>query len=334
MSISNVLVQQVYTTNGITTSFPIPFAFIEGDAELVTKVYKVNATTGVKTLQTIGALNDYTLPHDIDTQPTAVVFNSAPNLTLILVTRSLNLEQEINFILSGQRLLDNIEESVDIATMLIQQVNEIAAKSVRLHEIDSISTFDPRFPPGLGQIANASKIPLVNTTGTGWETMANWPTGADIENAEENAAAAAASAGAASSSASAAAASAIAAHASEIAAAASAAAAAAAGLVDKGPFTITDGMAATNLTGVTIDSAVNKSGRLWFEIIRGTTVFANGWISPQYINGAWRILEGAYEGEIHGITWSFSGATILQLKAAADIGAGNGTLKIKMSVYP
>lgn len=333
MSIANVNVQQVYTTNGITTSFPIPFAFIQDNAETVTKVYKVNVLTGVKTLQVIGLLNDYTLPHDVATQPTAVVFNAAPNLCDILVTRVMDLAQAIEFISSGKLLLDNIEEGMDILTMLVQQTNEIAQKSIRLHEIDSLSTFDPKYPPGLGNIANAGKVPMVNTTGTGWDVMSNWPSGLSIAMAAANAALAAASAQQASNSASAASASAISAAASAVSAAASAASAILAGLISSGPFAVTDGQAATNITGETIDSAVYKSAVFYFEIARGTTVFSNGWIGLQFINGAWRILEGGNVGEAHGVTWSFSGTTTLQLKAALDVGAGNGTIKFKKTYY-
>lgn len=339
MSISNLLVQQVYTTNGVTVSFPIPFAFLPGDAESVTKVYAVDLADGGKILQVIGALNDYTLPHDVDTEPANVVFNTAPNNCDILVTRVLTLAQAIEFINSGQGLLDNIEEGMDILTMLIQQVNELAQKSVRLHEIVTTSAFDPVLPVDIAQIANANTCPITNEDAAGWAPASTWPTGDNINNAQEyaneaeaSAAAAAASATAASGSGTAAALAAASAAVSSAAAALSAAAAAETGFDDGATHAVTDGQASTDLTGEILDHTVNTSGIWFFEIIRGTAMFANGWISPQYINGSWRVAIGPYAGELHGVTWAINSSTG-QLAAALDSGAGNGTIKIKKTAF-
>ncbi len=305
MSISNLLVQQVYTTNGVTLNFPIPFAFLPGDAETVTKVYKVNTTTGVKTLQVIGALNDYTLPHDIDTEPANVVFNSAPNNCDVLVTRLLAVEQAIEFLNSGQMLLDNIEDGMDILTMLIQQVNEIAQKSVRLHEIQGIADFDTTLPMALDQNPGATII--VNLTGDGFIIG---PTVDDISLAAGYAAAAAASADAA---------------------AASAIEASAAGFDSTGsPHAITDGQAATVLSSNSFDGTIYKSVIFMFTVKRGTTVMSSGLISMHYLNGTWVVVEGPYSGQYHGITWSVTQVTTVgSLNAALDSGAGNGTVDFK-----
>lgn len=95
----------------------------------------------------------------------------------------------------------------------------------------------------------------------------------------------------------------------------------------------TDGQSATSLTGETVNSASYKSVVYEFEIIRGTTVFANGRFSLQYLNSAWRIADGAYDGEIHGLTFTLSGTTTAQLRLAADVGAGNGTIKFKKILH-
>ena len=95
-------------------------------------------------------------------------------------------------------------------------------------------------------------------------------------------------------------------------------------------FEVTDGQAATNLTGVTVLSTDYSSAKFEAEIIRGTTVFANVPLAMQYINSTWRVVVGgALSEEAHGVTFSVSGTTTGQLRAALDSGAGNGTIKLK-----
>ncbi len=94
----------------------------------------------------------------------------------------------------------------------------------------------------------------------------------------------------------------------------------------------TAGQSDTDLTGETVDSAVYTSAVYEFEIIRGTTIFANGRIALQYLNSTWRIADGGYLGEEHGLTWSLSGTTTAQLRVAANAGS-NGTIKFKKVFY-
>jgi hypothetical protein len=75
-------------------------------------------------------------------------------------------------------------------------------------------------------------------------------------------------------------------------------------------------------------SATYSSVDYDFEIIRGTTVNANGTFSLQKQNGSWRISLGPYRGDIHGVTFTLSGTTTQQLRAALNSGAGNGTIKL------
>jgi hypothetical protein len=93
-------------------------------------------------------------------------------------------------------------------------------------------------------------------------------------------------------------------------------------------YAVTDGQSATALSGQSWLSASYSSVINEFEIIRGTTVIANGRITCQKLNGTWRIAEGMYDGEEHGVTWSLSGTTTQQLNVALDTGAGNGTIKL------
>lgn len=329
MSISNVLVQQVYTTNGLTTSFPIPFAFLPDSAEEVTKVYKVDTDTGEKTLQAIGALNDYTLPHDVDTQPANVVFNTAPDDCDILVTRYLPIQQAIEFLNSGQMLLDNIEEGMDILTMLIQQVNEMASKSVRLHEIETLNQFNPVLPPGMHLVPGG--VPIINPDGDGWELPDAWPTGDDIEEAEENAEAAAASANAAANSAASAAGSAADADqdAQDIAEIL--------GQFTGGPFDVTEGTS-SDLTDELYDSALYNQVDITARIIRGTEVFHRQEFSLFFRDSAWELVNGfdrfsdAAEAD-HGVTFTVNPSSGQINAAVASDGEGNAEITFKKVVW-
>jgi hypothetical protein len=132
VSVSNVAVKQRYIANGVTTSFAIPFAFIAGNGSASTKVYKISFDAegkATETLQTEGALNDYTLSpvYNAGTgiDNSNVIFNTAPAVGLdILVIRSLPLTQLTSFLSTGPTFYKSIENVADILTFLIQQLDE------------------------------------------------------------------------------------------------------------------------------------------------------------------------------------------------------------------
>lgn len=98
-------------------------------------------------------------------------------------------------------------------------------------------------------------------------------------------------------------------------------------------FSITAGQSATDLTGETVDSADYIAVDYDFHIVRGTTIFASGKFSLQYLNSAWRIVLGEYRSDIsHGVTFSLSGTTTAQLKAAASSGDGDGTIYLRRTL--
>lgn len=96
---------------------------------------------------------------------------------------------------------------------------------------------------------------------------------------------------------------------------------------------VTDGQSATSLSGESWTAADYSSVDYTFEIIRGTTVVANGDFSVQNVNGTWRIALGPYRGDIHGVTFSLTGTTTQQLQAALDSGAGDGTIKLSKRYF-
>jgi hypothetical protein len=99
---------------------------------------------------------------------------------------------------------------------------------------------------------------------------------------------------------------------------------------------ITDGQSAANLSGETLDFDDYSSAVYDVEIKRGTTVFVNGVLTIQDFNGTGRVLLGGMiTEELHGVTFSLSQvATVVQLRAAADSGAGNGTIKLSRRLVP
>lgn len=101
---------------------------------------------------------------------------------------------------------------------------------------------------------------------------------------------------------------------------------------------VTDGQSATNLTGETVDSSVYSSARYEYEIIRGTTVFSSGEFYLHYRNSTWQFVMGSENRDDsaadHGVTFSITGTTTAQLRAALDTGAGNGSIKLRRFLYP
>lgn len=93
---------------------------------------------------------------------------------------------------------------------------------------------------------------------------------------------------------------------------------------------INDGQSATDLEGETIDFDLYSSALYEVEIVRGSTVFANGQFALQIVGGGPRVRTGGFIGDAHGVTFSLDLVedAIYQLKAACSSGHGNGTVKL------
>jgi hypothetical protein len=161
MAVSNTTVEQLYTANGVQTTFPIPFAFIEDTAEDVTKVYTVD-TDGNKTLKAI--TTDYTLPvGGVGEQPTDVVFVTAPAAPLrVLVEREVVYQQVVNYINSGTFLAETHEKGLDRIVFMIQQLGELLSRAVFFNILDT--TVDNVLP-----IGSASTVLRRNGTNDAFE---------------------------------------------------------------------------------------------------------------------------------------------------------------------
>lgn len=218
--------------------------------------------------------------------------------------------------------LRNFENALDFITGAITRNSYLALRSIKLPDFLLLSNFDPTLP--IEMTDAVSRTIVTNAAGTG---LIMGPTVAEIEAAEANAIAAAASQAAASTSETNAASSA-----SGAASSASAAAASAASMSPWSAFVthaITGGQGETVLTDETVDGAVYSTAPYEFEIIRGTTIIANGRFSLQYFNSTWRLVTGSYEAEeVHGVTFTVTQAGSVGTVNAAVNAGSSGEIKL------
>lgn len=171
MAVSNQTVKQAYVGTGVLTTFAIPFAYIPQYASEDVKVYKLNTLTGLITLMTEGALQDYTLtpPYNAVSNPagpTDVVFNVAPLVTdKVLVTRLLPLTQIVNYINTGKFVAKSHEMGMDRMTFMIQQIADALGRASQISIVDELGGFDTTIPP----LPDGPATLRTNDTNTGWE---------------------------------------------------------------------------------------------------------------------------------------------------------------------
>ena len=101
-------------------------------------------------------------------------------------------------------------------------------------------------------------------------------------------------------------------------------------------YAITDGQSAQPLTPETLNMAVNSSVVYDYEIIRGTTTFANGEFCIQDINGTGVLFMGSWMGgEDHGVTFTIMQSVLVcQLEVSCSSGPGSGTIKLSKRLVP
>jgi hypothetical protein len=174
MAVSNTTVKQLYNGNGSTDTFAIPFAFIASQASAQVKVYRIDNTTKLATLQVEGALQDYTLTPAYDpvtnpNGPTNVVFNAGRIPTAaqkVLVIREVPYTQVISFISNTASLgANNLEVGLDRAVLMIQQLYEQIQRAPSILQYDDmVVNFDPSIPA-----VEPEYLLRVNAAGTGFE---------------------------------------------------------------------------------------------------------------------------------------------------------------------
>jgi hypothetical protein len=236
-----------------------------------------------------------------------------------------------------------IEKALDYLGAAIQRVAYLTQRSMRLHDLDDISAWDMRLPMNL--VDNPLAILTINADGTGFAlgpttTVLNQlvaeaaasAVAAEIsaENAAVYEANAQSAANAAENDANNAETSANTASASAAAAAASAAQAAGTGFLTLPEITCIEGNT-TDLT--TIDSALYKSAMVFFEVVRGLTVFGNGYFSVQFLNGAWRQIDGPLSGDDTDMFWTIAGGSVVTVQALPNVGAGDAKIILKLLLF-
>lgn len=155
-------VNQLYSANGVTASFAIPFSFIDGDAPNVTQVFFVDPVSGARTPKTIST--DYTLPALLGAQPVNVVFNTAPPTTVkVLIERVLPYTQIVSYINTGQFLAKTHETGLDRLDLQIQQIGERLSRTPMLNILDKASGIPSEIAPGA-----AGTFLGINPTKTGF----------------------------------------------------------------------------------------------------------------------------------------------------------------------
>lgn len=245
--------------------------------------------------------------------------NLANNYTLIFLLANDSPTQDDLYKNKQAFTLSNIEASLDFVVGEVMRAMYLALLSVRMPDIYTSVDFNPTLPIEITDTTSQSIV--TNAAGTGFEIG---PTLSTINGAVASAAAAAASATAAATSESNAAT-------SETNAAASAAAAAASAASFWSAYaaavTLTAGTGPTALSGENWLSADYTTVWYDYEIIRGTTINANGRIALQKQNGSWIVNNASYLGNSHGVTFTLTGTTTQQLNVTVGAGS-NGTIKL------
>ena len=168
MAVSNLVVKQDYVGNGVTTTFAIPFTYRSTSS---IKVYLINSTTGVSTLQVLST--NYTL--DNPTAPTNILMNVAPAVgNWLRVIRVSPIVQNTELENNGEFLEEEFEAALDKITLMVQEISSRTDSALLLNPVNS--AISPVLPP-----SSANAVLGVNGTNTAyvWRPAADFvgPTG-------------------------------------------------------------------------------------------------------------------------------------------------------------
>jgi hypothetical protein len=142
MALTNQVDKQIYTGNGVTVNFAIPFDIVSsGSAEV--EVILRDETVSPYTETTLGVGFDFTLTGG--SPPTTVTMIVAPTATQkLLVRRMITFTQPTSYIVGAEFPASAHETALDRLTAEVQALNEIARRTVRLS--DSTLSVEPTMP--------------------------------------------------------------------------------------------------------------------------------------------------------------------------------------------
>lgn len=98
-------------------------------------------------------------------------------------------------------------------------------------------------------------------------------------------------------------------------------------------YDLANNQSATELSEQVFDGEQVSSVGFDYEVQRGTTVFANGEVFLQNLNGTWRLADRGFAGEEHGVSFSVAQVGQTAKLTAATDGQGTGKLKIKRRIF-
>lgn len=128
MTVANVNTKELYNGTGVLTTFAIPFAFIPGEASIVTKVY-LEDNAGVQVLLTEGI--EYTLDPAGD-NPVNVIMALAPDADQKLLVKRIspktqNLDLDDNTPIPAEELEKQLDREVFLNQEALTEIEEIEA---------------------------------------------------------------------------------------------------------------------------------------------------------------------------------------------------------------
>lgn len=254
--------------------------------------------------------------------------------------------QDSEFRNKGDLTVRRIEDALDALAGPIQRAMYLALRSVKVPDFIDSADFDPTLPVDI--VDEPSTVIGTNSDGTGlimgpsFEEIANAEAFSEAAEAAQLAAEAAqAAAEDSADDAETAETAAEAAQAAAEAAQAAAEAAVAIALAALDSWTqhaVVDGQAATVLTGETLDSTTYRSAIYNYEIRRGagaSEIVTTGQFALQFQNSVARIQMGQDMGDLSGVVFDTSQVgTVASLRAALDVGAGNGSISLSRKRVP
>lgn len=153
MTVQTTTSRADYTGNGVTTTFTVPFYFLD-NTHLI--VYRTQISTA--TVTTLALTTDYTVSGaGVGTggSITCLVAPTADQKVAIL--RNIPLTQLTNYVENDPFPAESHEQALDKLTMEVQQVNEVASRSLVL-------------PAATTGISTALPTPIANRV-LGWDAM-------------------------------------------------------------------------------------------------------------------------------------------------------------------
>jgi hypothetical protein len=133
MTVSSTTARVSYSGNGTTTAFAVPFYFLASSHLLVV----LRSSTGGEVTQVLGT--NYTVTGaGVTSGGTVTMTVAPPSGSSLLISRNVPLTQETDFLPNDRLPADSLEQTVDKLTMITQQLDDSAERSLKFP--DSVST--------------------------------------------------------------------------------------------------------------------------------------------------------------------------------------------------